>query len=272
MSILADYHLHTSFSEDSDTPMEETVKAAIAKGLTRICFTEHNDHGYPVTKEYPEGSWLVNIDSYLYDLLILRDQYKRDIRISFGLELGLQESVFQQNILTSNANDYDFIIGSIHVVNGFDTYWPSYFEGKTSKEAITEYFQCTLDNIKKFQNYDVLGHMDYIVRSLPEGEGAYHVSDYTDLIDEILKTVIANGKGIELNTAALSKGFSNPNPHKDIIRRYKELGGEIITVGSDAHVPENVAGHFDQAEAILKDCGFEYYTTFERRTPYFNKF
>ncbi len=271
MAIKADYHLHSVHSEDSETPIEETVKAAISLGLEKICFTEHVDHGFPVTAEHPEGSWVCNIDSYLYDLLTIRQKYEDQIQIGFGVELGLQESVFRENALTAKSHEYDFIIGSIHLVNGLDTYWPSYFEGKTTKQAVTEYLKCTLTNIRKFQNFDVLGHMDYIVRTLPEGEGAYKVSDYTDLFDEILETLIENEKGIEINTSQLCKGFSNPNPHRELVKRYKELGGEIITIGSDAHTPDRVAAHFDVAETILKDCGFKYYTTFENRVANYNK-
>ncbi len=271
MSIKADYHIHTSYSTDSDAVMEDVIKSAISKGLNAICITEHLDYNFPVSDDAPEGSYICNVDSYLYELLMLRPKYEGQIKINFGIELGLQESVFRENALAAKAHEFDFIIGSIHNVNGQDTYLPQFFEGKTPKMAIDEFFNTTLSNIRKFQNFDVLGHLDYVARTVPGGESVYNVSDYADIIDEILETLIENEKGIEINTAALSKGFSNPNPHRSIVKRYKELGGEIITIGSDAHKAENVASNFDVAEAILKDCGFKYYTTFENRVASFNK-
>ncbi len=271
MSIKADFHMHSHHSTDSTADMREMIESAIEKGMTQLCFTEHQDHGYPYSKEFPEGSWMLNIDSYLYELLGLREQYRDKIQVNFGIEIGMQEHVFRENAITAKSHDFDYIIGSIHVVNGFDTYDYKYFDNKTDKQAMEEFFKAELANIKKFQNFDCLGHLDYIVRTVPCKEQGYSPADYQDYIDEMLTFLIENEKGIEINTSALRKGFSNPNPHRDIIKRYKELGGEIITVGSDAHTPADVAGKFDVAEEILKDCGFKYYSTFENRVAFFHK-
>ncbi len=271
MPIQADFHMHSHHSADSQAAMEDMIKSALDKGLKHICFTEHMDHNYPPTEEYPGGAWECNVDSYLYELLGYRAKYDRQLEVRFGLEIGMQETVVRENAITAREHEFDFIIGSIHLVNGMDTYWPEFFEGKVPKQAIDEYLQAILNNIKKFENFDVIGHMDYVVRTLPQGESAYKPSDHMDLIEEILNIVIEREKGIELNTSALLKGFSNPNPHRDIIKRYKELGGEIITVGSDAHKPERIATHFDVAEEILKDCGFKYYATYENRVAFQHK-
>lgn len=271
MPIQADFHMHSHHSFDSEATMESMITSALDKGLKHICFTEHMDIGYPPSEEFPEGAWECNVDSYLYELLGYRSKYDRQMEVRFGLEIGLQESVLKENIITARAHEFDFIIASIHVVNGIDTYLPKFFEGKTTNQAVTEYFKTLLRNIERFENYDVLGHLDYIVRTLPGGESVYKPSDYRDIIDEILSIVVENEKGIEINTSALVKGFSNPNPHRDIIKRFKELGGEYITIGSDAHKPENVAAHFDVAEEILKDLGFKYYTTYENRVAFQHK-
>ena len=265
MSILSDFHMHTEFSTDSETAMEDMVTAAINKGLKNICFTEHQDFGYPYNNEFPEGSWMLNVDSYLYELLCLREKYDKDIRLQFGIEVGMQETVAKDNYITVGGQMFDFVIASMHVVDGYDTYDKAYFEGRSEKEAILRYFEATLSNIKKFQDFDVLGHMDYIVRSLPSGESGYQVNDYTDYIDALLKFLIENEKGIEINTSPLRKGFANTNPHLDIIKRYRELGGEIITVGSDAHAPNDIAANFDVANDMLEAAGFKYYTIFDKR-------
>lgn len=271
MSIRADYHMHTHHSTDSEADMRAMVEAAVSAGLNKICFTEHQDHGYPYSSEFPEGSWMLNVDSYLYELLGLREEYRDRIEIGFGIEIGMQKNVFRDNAITAKSHEFDFIIGSIHCVDGFDTYDHKYFDNKTDHEAMERYFESQLENIKLFNNFDVLGHMDYIVRTVPCGEKGYSPAVFSSYIDKILEFLIENEKGIEINTSALRKGFSNPNPHKDIVKRYRELGGEIITIGSDAHKPEDIASGFDIAEDILKEAGFKYYSTFENRVAFFNK-
>lgn len=271
MPITADFHLHSSFSGDSDASMEEMIIKGIERGLTQMCFTEHMDYDYPPSEELGADAFILNSDSYLYDLLKYREQYSDKIDVRFGLELGLQPHLFGQNSRIVREHDWDFIIGSSHVVNGRDPYYPAFYEGRTETAAFTEYFESILANIKKFTNFDVYGHLDYIVRYSPHKEENYHPCDYQDLIDEILKRLIENEKGIELNTAGFRKGLSEPNPCTDIIKRYKELGGEIITIGSDAHVVADVATGLDQATEILTACGFKYYTVFQYRVPEFKR-
>lgn len=271
MPITSDNHLHSHHSSDSEAKMEDMVVSSISKGLSSICFTEHQDHDFPINPEHPELDFMLNVDSYLYELLTLREKYESQITVNFGIEIGLQEQVFRENALTAKAHEFDYIIGSMHVVNGFDTYDSKYFEGKSDKQAIDEYFKATLSNIRKFQNFDALGHLTYIVRTVPGGEAAYSYRNHADIIDAILELLIENEKGLELNTSALGKGFQFPNPDPNVLKRYRELGGEIITIGSDAHSPENIAIKFDVAEQILKDAGFKYYTTFEKRVAQFHK-
>ena len=140
MPITADYHLHSSFSGDSDTPMEEMILKGIELGLNRMCFTEHHDIDYPVTDpdSTPEGMFELNPDSYLYDFLKLREKYAGQITLCFGVELGMQPHLSRENAAFAKAHDYDFIIASSHICNGKDPYYPSFFEGRTQEEAYTE--------------------------------------------------------------------------------------------------------------------------------------
>ncbi len=272
MAILADQHMHSSFSADSQTALKDMVEKSIELGLKTICPTEHMDIGYPPCEEWPEHCWECNVDSYLYELLTLKEQYKDRININFGIELGLQESVFRENALTAKAHEFDFIIGSLHLVNGRDCAYPVYFENRSVKDAYEEYFKAVIANIKKFKNFDVLGHLDYIIRYSPDKGESYSPSDYMDYIDEILDILLENEKGIEINTSRLARGASYTNPHKDVVKRYKEKGGEIITIGSDAHNPSVIACGFNVAEEILKDCGFKYYSVFEKRVATYHRF
>ncbi len=271
MPITADYHLHTTFSTDGISPMEDMVLQGISKGLTHMCFTEHNDFDYLVSEDFPEGSFLVNTDSYLYELLRLRKKYTDKIKICFGVELGLQSHVMRQNSVYAKSREFDFIIGSVHVCNRRDPYFPEYYEGRSEEEAYREYFSCIIENIRKFSNFDVLGHIDYVVRYGPNKDREYTYEKYRDLLDTIIDLLIDNGKGLEINTGAIKAGLKELHPSCAILKKYKKLGGEIITIGSDAHDTARVAEGFDRAAEILKDCGFGYYTIFENRIPEFKK-
>ena len=271
MSITADFHLHSSYSGDSDTPMEEMILKGIDLGLTSMCFTEHNDFGFPDEPGEAPDRFILSPDPYLYDIIRYREKYADKIRILFGVELGLQPEVMRQNAVLAKSYDFDFIIGSSHICHGRDPYYPAFYEGRTEGEAYYEYFTSILENIKKFSNFDVYGHLDYVVRYGPNKDSEYTYEKYQDVLDDILKLLIEKGKGIEINTGGVKSGLKELHPCTAIIKRYRELGGEIITIGSDAHTPEHIAAHFDRAESILKECGFQYYTMFEKRTPEFKR-
>lgn len=271
MAITADFHVHSAHSGDSSAPLESMVQSAISKGLTHICFTEHMDLHFPVTEEQPAGLFEVNTDSYLYDLLQCKTKYASQIDISFGIELGLQTSIARELAVYAKSYDFDFIIGSSHIVNGKDPYYPSYYEGRSEEEAYREYFKSIIDNIKKISNYDVYGHLDYVVRYGPNKGKEYTYDKYKDLFEEILTLLLEKEKGLEINTSPLRKGMRDAHPCMEILKRYRELGGEIITVGSDAHTPEDVAADFKAAADILTRCGFRYYTVFQNRLPEFKR-
>lgn len=271
MPILSDYHLHSSFSGDSDAPMEEIIQSAIKKGLKYICLTEHMDFQYPYRPDMPDKMFEINTDSYLYDLLRYKKKYESQIQICFGIELGLQECALRDNVIYAKSHDFDFIIASTHVCNGVDPFYPEFYEGRPEEEAYREYFTSILNNVKKFNNFDVYGHLDYVVRYGPNKDLNYRYETYKDIFDEILRYLIENEKGIELNTGGIKKGLTDVHPCTAILKRYKELGGEIITIGSDAHTADHVGDYFNRAEEILKDCGFRYYSVFDGRVAEYMK-
>lgn len=271
LRITADCHMHSYHSGDSDAPMESMILQGMANGLQTMCFTEHNDFDFPDGEDGPGTMFLLNPDSYLYDLLKYKEKYAEKIRILFGIELGLQPSCMRQNAVLAKSYDFDFIIGSSHLCNGRDPYYPAFYEGRSEEAAYLEYFESILENIRKFSNFDVYGHLDYVVRYGPNRDNNYSYAKYSDILDTILKELLDKGKGIEINTGGLDKGLRELHPCMDILKRYKELGGEIITIGSDAHRPEQLSQHFDRAAAALEHCGFKYYTVFEKRVPEFIK-
>lgn len=270
MAVKADCHMHSSFSGDSSTPMENMAKQAFALGLTHICFTEHYDPDY-VYAPGEEGMFELNTDSYLYELLKCKSRYAKQLEIGFGVELGLQPHLKRQLAVYAKSHEFDFIIGSSHICNQKDPYYPDFFEGRSEDEAHHEYFASVLECIKTLPYFDVYGHLDYVVRYGPTKNDHYTYQKHSDVFDKILSALIDNEKGLELNTGGFRSGLNQPNPCVDILKRYKALGGEIITVGSDAHEPKDIAADFDKACDILKECGFGYYCVFQNRIPEYLK-
>lgn len=258
-----DYHVHTNFSKDSNAGPEEQVRAAIARGLKTICITDHHD------LDYSEPNFEINFDNYFPKLYALREKYCHQIEILIGMEFGLQPHL--GTICSEVANNYpfDMIIGSIHLIDGQDPYYRTYFDDKTDEEGYRRGFEVTLECMKKTHDFDILGHIDYIVRYGHHQEQYYSYAKYADYLDEILKYLIQNGKGLEVNTAGWKHGLSFAHPHPDILKRYRELGGEMVTIGSDAHRPEHVAYDFEKLKDYLEACGFKYYTEFCQRKPRF---
>lgn len=260
-----DQHMHCNFSGDSDALPEDMIKAGIAHGLSGICFTDHLDYDYP---EEP-NIFLLDFDNYFKALSDLRKKYVDKISVNIGIELGLQPQAAGQNLAVAEKYPFDFIIGSSHVVNHMDPYYPEFFAERNEDEAYMEYFESVLENINSCVDFDVYGHIDYVVRYGPNKNAFYTYEKFKDIIDVILTQLISKGKGIEVNTGGFKYGLGHPNPTEDIIRRYRELGGEIITMGADAHVPEYVAYEFGKTAQIIKNCGFKYYTVFKNRKAEF---
>ncbi len=188
--------------------------------------------------------------------------------------MGLKQDAIPKNRLLSRNKALDYIIGSIHLVDDIDPYFPEYWETFEEKKGLLHYFETTLENLKNLGDIhiDTLGHLDYIVRYSPSGYRLYSYQMFSDIIDEILHEIIEQGISLEINTSGYKNGGPMPNPCEDIIRRYKDLGGERITFGSDAHTTDRLSKQFSDAEKIAKNTGFDYYTTFCNHKPVFHKF
>lgn len=263
--IISDCHMHTSFSSDSEAPMEDMILSAIHKGLRTICITEHMDYDYPVQED--DCDFIVDVDAYHKKLSELKAKYASRLEVLFGIECGMMPYLAPRYDKLVKSYDFDFVICSSHLVNGADPYYPAYFKGKTEYQAYGEYFSTITENIKAFKDFDTYGHIDYVVRYGPNQNRDYSYTKYREFLEPVLKTIIESGKALEVNTGSFIKGMTEPHPQSDVLRAYKEMGGELITIGADAHKPKDVACGYDIVDAMLKEIGFRYYTVFKNRKP-----
>lgn len=264
--IQSDCHMHTDFSGDSKTSMEEMVKKGIQMGLTVMCFTEHLDLEMP---EETTLDFVPDLDAYWESYQRIERQYRGEITLLFGIELGLAPHLAEKYERIIKKYPFDFVIGSTHLVGGRDPYEGLCFQEKEEEELYRQYFRETAENLETFPQADACGHADYIVRYGPEKSKNYSYEKYREELNKVLRVLVEKQIALEINTAGYKYGLGEPNPAVSVIKRYKEMGGEMVTLGSDAHEPCYLAYDFWRAQEILKECGFRYYTVFRGRTPFF---
>ena len=275
--IQADMHMHTWFSTDSEACPRDMADEAVRKGLKTICFTDHFDKD---DLEWGEEG-IFDVDAYFVEMQKLQEEYAGKLNIRIGIELGFRTYLKDYYEELTKKYPFDFVIGSVHNVpykkdaEGNILYTDpaaeKLFTDRTDKEAYRLMMETTLENVRTSDCFQTLGHLDYVVRYGKSREKEYSYTDYADIIDEILKLLIEKEKGLEVNSAGLKYGLPFAHPHPDVLKRYRELGGEIITIGADAHKPEHIAYDFAKTEEILKSCGFKYYTEFFEQKPVFKQ-
>ncbi len=270
--IITDCHVHSDFSGDSQTPMEQTIERAIELGLKKICFTDHMDYDYPHLEDI---CFVFDPEEYISRLERLKERYGKQIRILTGIELGLQPQIGEELDALMGSYHFDFVIGSTHVIDYMDPYYPRFWEHRTKEEGLLAYFRSISQNCRLFRkHFNIYGHLDYIIRYVPTADGKkadYSYADYADILDEALRTIIDCGRGIEVNTSGLKYGTGYTHPKAEILKRYRELGGDLITIGSDAHKPEHLAYDFHLIPDLLKGLGYRYYAVFEQGRPVYEK-
>lgn len=265
--------MHTEFSTDSQAPVRSMLDAAIKRGLGGVCVTDHMDLDFPPQDseesigEYPPF-WF-DVEEYFKVLTPIREEYRDRLDVRIGIEIGLQPHLGDRYREMVRVYPFDYVIGSVHLIRGMDPYYGKLFAGRPDAEAYREAFVETLQCLEGVRDFDALGHLDYVVRYGKHQAEEYSYRKFADEIDAVLKKLISMGKGLEMNTGGLKYGLGFCNPHPDVMKRYRELGGEIVTIGADAHRPEHVAYDFKQAAEILKTCGFRYYAEYKERTPEF---
>ena len=258
-----DFHMHSRVSFDGHCTGEAMAQAALAAGLREICFTDHLDYD-PLGKmgvlAFDTGAYNAEYNLLEVPGLIIRR----------GMEFGMTADNVSQFKQDLQRRPFDFVLGSIHFVDDLDVYYPEYWSDKTVFQAERRYLEATLECVQLHDDFDVLAHLTYIAKTTSHpAPRPVSFDDHREIIDEILKVVAAKGKGLELNTSGMDRcgGFL---PTADYFRRFRELGGEIVTVGSDAHTTDRVGQYSMDACDLFRDI-FGYVCTFENRDPVFHK-
>lgn len=266
--ILPDYHIHTSFSPDSRMDPEAAVRAAIAKGVTHLCFTEHMDLGHHM-EMYDCAPDFAGMDEMISRL---REKYP-EITIGKGIEVGYIPETAEQTAKVLTEQNFDYVLLSTHCVNGMDCGVPESKRGQDKETAYKRYLEAVYASVtddRLTPYYNCVGHIGYIAKGLHYEDNTFPYEMFPELFDQILFEIIKRGKGIEVNTSGIERG-GHVFPHPSVIRRYKELGGRIITIGSDAHKEQNVGAYIKEAVEIIQKAGFEEITLFQKREPRFVK-
>lgn len=260
-TITCDMHTHTGFSDDCCVSMEEMLEGALESGIRTLAVTDHYDPGYPD----PEFPFTISFDRYHQALLDATAQYAGRMEILTGLEVGIMEGQFGAADEIINGFPYDIIIGSFHCHRGDDLYTYD-FTDVDGPAMLEDFYTYMHECLSVFDNYDVVGHFSILDRYIGK---LYDYGPFEDVIDEILKIMVHKGKGIEINTSSFKYGTGTWLPRESILRRFRDLGGDILTFGSDAHSPQHYRFHFDEAAELARSLGYRYHCIFRQRKPDF---
>ncbi len=258
-----DFHIHSTVSYDAQGSPKKMLRQAEKLGLREICFTDHMDY----VPNRPEEKLTFDPDTYgrAYDGLS-----SQAVKVRLGMEFGMLPDNRDAFARDASQRDYDFIIGSVHCVGGVDIYYPEYWQDLTVPEAELRYLQEVLTCVRVHDGFDVLGHLTYITKlKRHPTHTPIQLETYKALVDEIFRVLIQKGIGIEVNTSGVdSCGAFLPD--RAFLARFKELGGQIVTVGSDAHGPDRLGQYCSEACRMVQEI-FGYICTFENRQPIFHK-
>lgn len=267
--VLFDNHNHSQFSFDgSRTTVESSARAAVRAGLEGICFSDHCDFYVPPMKASFE-----NVLPEYFDVSQQQAEIDRvqkiigdDVKILKGIEIGMYEECHEPIRRTLEENSFDQVLASVHYIDQTDPYYGGYYEGKEWKEAYGRYLETIYREMIWLKDFDIMGHYDYIVRYASYPQTSIRYRDFSDLFDEMFRYLIHEGKALEINTKSYEghRGRTVELDH-DVLLRYREMGGEIISLGSDSHEPSRVGASFATHAALLKSLGFRWSAHYESR-------
>nr|MDD6335420.1 histidinol-phosphatase HisJ family protein [bacterium] len=260
--IRADQHVHTFLSPDSDGDSICTARRAQELGLTHLTITEHVDLGHPLDMfNHP-----MPVEIYRNQIAAMRAACP-GLHIGVGLEVGyIPQAVGTVARYVQRVQPLDFALLSVHVVDGLDPYDEEYFVGRTREDAYRRYLEVVLESMSAWEGWHSLAHIGYVWKYCKLPDPVLHYAAFPCLIDEILRRLIGMDRALEINTSAFAK-HDEAIPASTIVARYYELGGRLITIGSDAHSPEKVGQDFERAEKMLRSIGFTEYAVYVAGNP-----
>ncbi len=260
-----DLHIHSNFSSDSEESLERILQYAKEHGVEVIGITDHIDYDY----QDPSISFLLDLEAYNEKMMALRDQ-AQGVQVLYGIEAGLQPHIGEDLRKMVDRYDFDYVMGSMHTIQKKDLYIGTYFEGKSPMEAWEGYFEDLIASVLAFDRFQFVGHLDILKRYNEPVRGVSY-EEIRPMVREALRVLIDHHIGLEINTSGLrgSYGLKDTLPSRQVLYDYKELGGEILTIGSDAHRAEDVGAGFSHASGLLREIGFEriYYARKRRLIP-----
>lgn len=263
---MTDLHVHTQFSPDSETRAESYLDIAMLCGEERIGFSEHCDFDY-VRRGFEVE--VTDLEAMHHELLALRERYRGKIEILEGIEYGYAPEAEADYIDLNKRYPFDYVINSVHVPEGeTDCFFLPYFGGKDKREAYEAYFRTVSHSLDAAFDFQIVGHLGYVARNAPYSEPRVFYTDFADLLDEIFRKIIARGVALEVNTNVKTAGTPFV-PYVDLLRRYRELGGRLVTLGSDAHQARRLFENFDLIRDALLSVGFDRVCWFRRRQCFY---
>lgn len=258
-----DYHLHTDYSMDCKMRIDALCEAAIRSGVSEICITDHTEFGHP----QPSADQPPNIKKWSDDIEAARKKYNQ-LEIRKGIEIGDNPRDRARIKAWHSALDVDFLLLSLHLVNNQDPYWPEFFEGRAMEVVYREYVEAKLESALAWSatEYDAFAHLGYCAKfaPYPMEERPLRWRHAPDALDQLFKRLAQCGKPLEINSSGM-RVMGESIPGEELLRRFRELGGEVVTIGSDAHRPEHVGYWIEEAQCLAKSCGFRYQATFSKR-------
>jgi histidinol-phosphatase (PHP family) len=257
-----DYHLHSRFSGDGQPSIEEICRSALEKGIGRIAITDHHDIG---NAKYE----IADLEAYGAALRRARALFP-ELDVAFGLEMDYRPETWDQMRGIPKRIGLDFALLSLHFIDGVDPYLPEYFEGRTQRQGYELYMERLARMVASTEGPWVLGHLTYVSKFARFADPQMRYADYPDCLDEVLRLAAGKGYGLEVNASGI-KNNAGLLPGADILRRFRELGGEIVTVGSDAHEAETVGRWVAEAQQAAGEAGFRHLAAFRGLAPQFIK-
>lgn len=257
---MLDYHVHTTQSADCNTPMRVSCEAAIRAGVAEIAFTDHIEHE-PADMSFG----FYRYDQYLDELEQARGEFGDRLVILAGAEVdfnrGIQDDV--ECFLAKHA--FDFVIGSVHYGESGEIIFPEYFDNRSLDDVFLAYFEEVHAAVETGW-FDSIGHIDLPKRYSPSAAGAYDSARYRDSLTMIFQSMVNRRVSFEINTSGLRQAPRTSMPSAQVVALYSSLGGELVTIGSDSHVPDTIGAGFERTYDMLELCGVHAVSRFRDRT------